>query len=101
MWNSTSDVQARGSPGPVAEFGRFPPIWWQDHGIVRISPERRRDRRNFGPDASPAVLLAVAGYFCAHSQKFHQTPVWFGMYFTPVMRSLYASTPTDWNSGRP
>ncbi len=41
------------------------------------------------------------GYFVAHSQKFHQTPVEVGLYFTPVTLSLYASTPTDWNSGRP
>lgn len=41
-----------------------------------------------------AGVLSAGGYFRAHSQKFHQTPVWFGMYFTPLMRLLYASTPT-------
>ncbi|CAH0211388.1 hypothetical protein SRABI83_02151 [Arthrobacter sp. Bi83] len=41
------------------------------------------------PGASATLLrLWSSAYFSAHSQKFHQTPVWFGMNFTPVMRSL-------------
>jgi hypothetical protein len=42
-----------------------------------------------GPGASVSLWhFAARAYFSAHSQKFHQTPVWFGMNFTPVMRSL-------------
>src|SRR3979409_1461439 len=48
-----------------------------------------------------ARVLSAGGYFRAHSQKFHQTPACFGMSFTPLMRLLYASTPTLAYSGRP
>jgi hypothetical protein len=40
-----------------------------------------------GPGA-PSASELCGGYFAAHSQKFHHTPLLFGMYFTPVTRSL-------------
>ena len=100
-WNRTSEFGPRDCPDRSRSLAGSRRCGGGTTASPGMSPERRRDRRSRGPDAFPAVLLGVAGYFCAHSQKFHQTPVWFGMYFTPVMRSLYASTPTDWNSGRP
>lgn len=54
-----------------------------------VVPAKAPGRYCICPGAFTCCSLAERGlYFSAHSQKFHQTPVWFGMNFTPVMRSL-------------
>lgn len=56
---------------------------------LELAHEKGAGTQPLGPSAFPSLLKNWrVGYFCDHSQKFHQTPVWFGIHLMPVTRSL-------------
>lgn len=84
MWSAPKGWGAAlGGRGLRHAFGAAPVGRWRD------LPGALQSAGTFelGPGA-PLRIRTPRGYLVAHSQKFHQTPVWFGMYFTPVTLSL-------------